>query len=51
MEFKIEVKEGNKTTVYTADTMQTKQAVKSAVEKVGDFLKGTFKKEVFTKEQ
>jgi len=50
VKFKIEVKDENKTTTYTADTEQTEQSVKEAVSKVGDFLKATFKKEVVNNE-
>jgi hypothetical protein len=50
MKFKVEVVEEGKITTYTADTQKAEDAVKSAIGKVGEFLNGTFKKEVYTKE-
>jgi len=51
MKLSVEIKSGSKITTYTADLGQTEQAVKSTVDKVESFLKSTFKKEVFTKEE
>lgn len=50
MKVKVEVKDGNKITSYTADFEQAEEVVKGAVEKLGGFLKTTFKKETYTKD-
>jgi hypothetical protein len=51
MKVKIEIKGEDKLTSYTADFEQAEEAIKTAVDKMGEFLKATFKKEVFTKEE
>ncbi len=51
MKISIEAKEDNKVTTYTADLTQTQKVVGNVADKVGQFLKDTFKKEVFVKEQ
>jgi hypothetical protein len=50
MKVHLEVREGNKITTYSADLGEPERVVKSVADKVEDFLKKTFKKEVFTKE-
>jgi hypothetical protein len=51
MKLTIEVKEDKKVTTYTADLTKAGEAVGGVADKVGKFLKDTFKKEVFIKEE
>ena len=46
----IEVKEENKVTTYSADLTQAEKTIGNVSDKIGKFLKDTFKKETFTKE-
>ena len=49
MIIKVEVKETDKITTYSADTSKTVEVIDQAVKGVENFLKATFKKEVYTK--
>lgn len=51
MKLTIEVKEDSKITTYTADLTKAGEIVGSVSDKVGKFLKDTFKKETFIKEE
>ena len=45
----VEVREEGKVTIFSADLTPLGEVAKSVADKVGNFLKETFKKETFTK--
>lgn len=51
MKIGFEVKEDNKVTIYTADFSNVEKAVGEVSGKFEKFLKDTFKKETFVKEE
>ena len=51
MKISVEVKKGDKVTIYTADLARAGGAVSSAVDKVEAMLKDTFKAEHYTRDQ
>ena len=46
----VEIKDDEKTTIYTADFTVVEAVAKSVADNVGSFLKSTFKREVFVKQ-
>lgn len=51
MKLSIQIKEDNKVTTYSADFTEAQKVAGGVAEKVGKFLKDTFKKETFIKEE
>jgi hypothetical protein len=49
MKLQVEIKDMDKTTVYSMDLSGVEHAAKSVESKVESFLKATFKKETFTR--